>query len=83
MDIFISYKHQGSTNNSINEICQNLKKAGIKYFIDNEQLSLGDNIVNYENSIGVMNALSYHPLGGELIKINSVHVRDGLCLGLW
>ncbi len=27
---------------------------------------------NYENGIGVMNALSYHPLGGELIKIESV-----------
>ena len=27
---------------------------------------------NYENSVGVMNALSYHPLGGELIKIESI-----------
>ena len=34
--------------------------------------------INYENSIGVMNALSYHPLGGELIKIEStMYPGDG------
>ena len=57
---YICYKLDGRKNININDKLTN--------FLGKEKYTAS---INYENSVGVMNALSFHPLGGELIKIES------------
>ena len=46
----------------------------IKDFLGQEKYNYQE---NYDNEIGMMNVLSYHPLGGELIKIETT-LYDGV-----
>ena len=57
---YILYKLENNKSLDINKEITN--------FLGKEKYDYED---NYENEIGVMNALSYHKLGGELIKIES------------
>ena len=64
---YICYKLDNKKNININKEIVN--------FLGKEKYTTP---INYENSVGVMNALSYHPLGGELIKIEStMYPGDG------
>ena len=62
---FICYKIANNENMDINK--------HIKDILGSEKYNYQE---NYDNEIGMMNVLSYHPLGGELIKIET-----GLCEG--
>ena len=57
---FICHKISNNENIDINR--------HLKDLLGNEKYNYGE---NYENEIGMMNVLSYHPLGGELVKIES------------
>ena len=60
-------------------ICEKLEKNNILDVNNNIQQMLGkekyDHFDNYDNNIGMVNVLSYHPLGGELIKIESAYYK--------
>ena len=60
-------------------ICEKLEKNNLIDMNSNIQLLLGkekyDHFDNYDNNVGMVNVLSYHPLGGELIKIESTYYK--------
>lgn len=60
-------------------ICEKLEHDRIIDMNDNIQLLLGKekyvHFDNYDNDLGMVNVLSYHPLGGELIKIESAYYK--------
>lgn len=73
----------------VRELERLIKKICRKYIchklFNNEDLNINENIElflgrakynyqdNYENDIGVVNALSYNPLGGQVLKIESTY----------
>ena len=73
----------------VRELERLIYKLGRKYIchklMHKESLDVNDNIINflgrekylyqdnYENDIGVVNALTYNPMGGQLIKIESTY----------
>ena len=58
---FICHKISNNENLDINK--------HLKDLLGNEKYNYSE---NYDNEVGMMNVLSYHPLGGELIKVESV-----------
>lgn len=58
-------------------LCDKVEKKKIYSINENVEYYLGkpkyNHLDNYENSCGMMNVLSYHPLGGELLKIESAY----------
>ena len=60
-------------------ICEKIEKNNIIDMNNSIQLLLGkekyDHFDNYDNDLGMVNVLSYHPLGGELIKVESTFYK--------
>lgn len=71
----------------VRELERLINKLGRKYIchklLNNEKIDVNEKIIdflgrekysyqdNYENSVGVVNALSYNPMGGQVVKVES------------
>ena len=72
-------------------ICEKLENNNILDMNNNIVMLLGKEKYihqdNYDNELGMVNVLSYHPFGGELIKIESIYykgngsIKSSGCLG--
>ena len=58
-------------------LCMKIEKKKLLNMNDNIEYFLGkpkyNHTLNYDNECGMMNLLSYHPLGGELLKVESTY----------
>lgn len=81
--------HSYTKESGVRELERIIRKLFRKYIYhkieNNIELDINNEIINflgkekynvtnnYENDIGIINALSYHPMGGKLIKIESTY----------